>query len=479
MKVTITIDGKKVEVEQGLNLIEAARLINTKIPHYCYHRGLKPDGNCRMCLVQLEKSPKPVIACRTGAAEGMVVHTTTPEVQNMRRSVMEFLLINHPLDCPTCDQAGECKLQDYYMDYDLIPSRFREQKVKKNKMVDLGAGVMLDEERCIVCTRCVRFCQEVAKDEELYVQNRGDHSMVAAFPGKQMKNPYAGNTIDVCPVGALTSKDFRFKKRVWYLTGTPSICPGCSRGCSISIHHADRVVYRLKPRHNAHVNNFWMCDSGRYDYKFINENRRLKPAHRKNDVLSDCSREEAIQFLLDQANDLNPGDVAFIASAQESNQQINAFAAFAKEVFGTAQVFYSQNSPKEVYSDNILITPDKNPNRAHVQKLGLKPVSDIPNTVKAVMIQRNISNDDLSFLKQKNLTVLALFATNVTEVDGLAQVIFPIPTYVEQSGSFTNVDGRVQDFQMAFEPRGEARLIINYFMDLKQAFEQPKKAMAL
>ena len=237
--VTLTIDGKKVEAEAGTNIIEVAKSIGVEIPHYCYHPGLRPDGNCRMCLVQMEKAPKPVIACRTGATQDMVIHASTPEVKKMRQNVMEFLLVNHPLDCPTCDQAGECRLQDYYMQYDLIASRYEEEKVHKDKMVDLGSGVMLDEERCIVCTRCVRFCQDVAKTEELYVQERGNHSMVATFPGKKMTNAYAGCTVDVCPVGALTSKDFRFKKRVWFLKETNSICTGCSRGCNTSIHQAD------------------------------------------------------------------------------------------------------------------------------------------------------------------------------------------------------------------------------------------------
>ena len=317
-QVTLTIDDQTVQVEQGTNLIEAAKLINNEIPHYCYHPGLRPDGNCRMCLVELEKSPKPVIACKTGAQEGMVVRTKTAEVEKMRKSVMEFLLINHPLDCPTCDQAGECRLQDYYMDYDRIPSRYQEEKVNKDKMVDLGAGVMLDEERCIVCTRCVRFCQDVAQKEELFVQERGNHSMVATFPGEPMTNSYAGNTVDICPVGALTSKQFRYKKRVWYLSNTDSVCPGCSRGCTTKVYHEDQQVYRLKPRLNPDVNGYWMCDEGRYDIDFLNHNRRLKSAIQKDGQLVECGYDDAVAQFHKTMACYAKNEIALVASAQES-----------------------------------------------------------------------------------------------------------------------------------------------------------------
>lgn len=461
-KVTVTIDDKKLEVDEGTNLIEAAGLAGINVPHYCYHPGLRADGNCRMCLVQVEKIPKPAIACRTGAMEGMVVHTQTPEVKKIRESVMEFLLINHPLDCPTCDQAGECRLQDYYMDYDLIPSRYQEEKVHKDKMVDLGAGVMLDEERCIVCTRCVRVTQEVAKNEELYVQERGDRSMVATFPGKKMTSPYAGNTVDVCPVGALTSKDFRFKKRVWFLTETDSICPGCSRGCNISVHHADNQVYRLKPRFNPDVNKYWMCDFGRYDYKFVNENRRLRPGFRQKNKFTESSVEEALTQFNKNCAEFEPVEIAFVASALESNQEIDVFCAWARDKFDAKDIYYSKNDPKNPYHDDILITTDKNPNGAHVKKLGLKTLDQLPSHVKAVIIQKNLSEKDLKIIYERNLNVLALFSTNTTMLDEIAEVIFPIPTYAEQDGNFTNLDGKVQGFKRALTPRGEAKMLREY-----------------
>ncbi|MBF0106030.1 MAG: (2Fe-2S)-binding protein [Deltaproteobacteria bacterium] len=475
-KVKITIDGQEVEVAKGTNLIEAARAVGINIPHFCYHEGLSPDGNCRMCLVEVEKIPKPVIGCRTGATDGMVVRTNTGAVAKMRRSVMEFLLVNHPLDCPTCDQAGECKLQDYYMQYDRVPVRFKETKVHKNKMVDLGRGVMLDEERCVCCTRCVRFCREIAKKEELYVQQRGNHAMVSAFPGKPLTNHYAGCIADVCPVGAMTSKDFRYKKRVWFLSKTDSICPGCSRGCNITIEHEDKTVYRLKPRKNLDVNKYWMCDFGRYDYVFLNVNRRLKPARQESHSPVDCSYEDASGFLRASLSGLSFSEIAFIASAKESNENITAFADCAKDVFHADDVYYSKNDSLEPEADDILITADKNPNMAHVKKLGLKPVSAISAAVKVVLVQRDLCTADIKHLKDRGITIAALYATSHTIADHLSKTIFPIPTYAEQTGSFTNGDLRVQAFFKAFPPRGEARPVQEYLKDLHSLTVKLKRA---
>ena len=462
-QVTLKIDGQDVTVDEGTTIIEAAKKTGNEVPHYCYHPGLKPDGNCRMCLVKVEKFPKPMIACMTQVSPGMVVDTKSPEVEQMRRSVMEFLLINHPLDCPTCDQAGECRLQDYYMKFDRIPSRFKEIKVHKDKMVNLGAGVMLDEERCVVCRRCVRFCDEVAGVHELEVQARGDHSMVATFPGKKMSNPYAGNVVDICPVGALTSQDFRYKKRVWLLTRTESVCPGCSRGCNINIDHADiHRVYRLVPRHNPSVNNYWMCDAGRYDYKFINEHRRLKPGYQQRGQFMEASLEDTLRFLRRELALYKPEEIAFVASARESNEEIEAFAALARDTFSAGDVYFSKNEPDDSSHDNILITADKNPNMAHVKKMGLKPVSEISPRAKTLVVQRELGQNDLAWLKQKKLGVLILFSTNETPLDVMAQIILPLPTYAEQDGHFTNVNGLVQKFNQAFAPRGESMTVKSY-----------------
>jgi len=252
---TLEIDGRSVEVEAGTTVIQAAERAGIEIPHYCWHPGLSVSGNCRMCLVEIEKAPKLQIACNTVAADGMVVCTTSERTKAAQRSVLEFLLINHPIDCPICDQAGECKLQEYYMDYDRQRSRFPlPAKVKKAKAVPIGPHVMLDRERCILCARCTRFLDEITHTSELGIHQRGDHSEIRLAPGKVLDNAYSANVVDICPVGALTNRDFRFRARVWYLERTPSVCAGCAMGCNIEVYQREGRIYRFQPRANARVN---------------------------------------------------------------------------------------------------------------------------------------------------------------------------------------------------------------------------------
>ena len=281
----VTINGKELDAPEGINVIQAADMLGMEIPHYCYHPALTVVGNCRMCLVEIEKAPKLQIACNTKVTEGMVVHTNSDKAKAAQRAVLEFLLINHPIDCPVCDQAGECKLQDYYMDYDRQESRFPlRKKVKKGKAIDIGSDVMLDQERCVLCGRCTRFLDEVTKTSELAIFERGDHNRIDIFPGRKVDNNYAGNIIDICPVGALTEKDFRFRMRVWYLHRTPSVCAGCERGCSIDIYENHGKIFRYKPRHNPLVNGYWMCDEGRHSFKRMQtETRITSPLYQSGD----------------------------------------------------------------------------------------------------------------------------------------------------------------------------------------------------
>src|SRR4051812_6765074 len=266
----LTIDGVEVEVPAGTTIIQAADKLGINIPRYCYHPALPVAGNCRICMVEVEKQPKLQIACYTPVAEGMVVKTNSPKVLEVRKTVLEFLLVNHPVDCPVCDQAGECKLQDYYMEHGQYNSRLVDVKVKKEKKAfSIGPTIMLDQERCILCTRCVRFADNITKTHEFGVFDRGDHSELDVY--KPLENKYSGNVADICPVGALTDKDFRFKCRVWYLEKTKSVCPSCSMGCNVTVEwdkarpHAQKTarVMRLKPRLNPEVNDYWMCDNGR------------------------------------------------------------------------------------------------------------------------------------------------------------------------------------------------------------------------
>ena len=232
----VTIDGVEVEVAAGTNVLEAAKQAGIEVPHYCYHPGLSIAGQCRLCMVDIDRVPRPQISCNMTVADGMVVHTKTERVVETRRSVMEFHLINHPLDCPVCDQAGECWLQIYYMRHGLYDPRMADEKVHKPKALPLGPHVMLDAERCILCSRCVRFCDEITGTGELGIFHRGDHSEIGLFPGATLENKYSGNVIDICPVGALTDRDFRFQVRVWYLDSARSVCTGCARGCNVDVH---------------------------------------------------------------------------------------------------------------------------------------------------------------------------------------------------------------------------------------------------
>ncbi|MEN9579626.1 MAG: hypothetical protein RJA70_2635, partial [Pseudomonadota bacterium] len=295
-QVTLTIDDKTVSVAAGTNLVEAAKLASVEVPHYCYHARLSVAGNCRMCLVavgtpkrgpdgaflknaegELEIGflPKLQIGCATIATEGMVVRTRSPEVTKAREGVMEFLLINHPLDCPICDQAGECRLQEFATDYGRGESRFVELKVHKPKEVSLGPKVVLDNERCIMCSRCERFMREVAGQDCLGFSKRGSKVELTCYPGNEPNTNYDLNIVDICPVGALTSRDFRFRMRPWFLKETSSICSSCSTGCNITVSSRDREVFRLTPRDNDDVNQSWMCDYGRLNYRLTNDPSRL------------------------------------------------------------------------------------------------------------------------------------------------------------------------------------------------------------
>ena len=275
----VKINGKDFEVPTGKNLVDAAEDLGIEIPHYCYHPGLSIAGQCRMCYVEQPGNAKLQIACNMKCSDGMEVITDSPKVKDAVKWSLEFHLINHPIDCPICDQAGECGLQNYYMEVGKYSSEMREHKQNKQKVVDLGDKIVLDKERCILCGRCVRFTQEISKTSELGIYNRGDRSVIGTVNDAPMTDNYQVNTVDICPVGALTSKDFRFEQRVWFLKETDSVCNGCSAGCNLQTHHkSGKHIYRLKPRYNAEVNEYWMCDDGRPTYKTANYDQRLTAA---------------------------------------------------------------------------------------------------------------------------------------------------------------------------------------------------------
>src|SRR5262245_15327207 len=313
----ITIDDREIDVAERENLIDAAERHGVHIPHFCYHPGLTVAGNCRQCLVEVEGVAKPQIACNLPLKDGMKVRCSTPAIQEARRGVLEFLLLNHPIDCPICDQAGECRLQEYYMGHGLYDSRRNVDKVHKPKVVDLGPLVVLDAERCVLCTRCVRFCEEVAGVEELYVKERGHESEIVTFPGHQLENPYSGNVVDICPVGALLNREFRFRSRVWWLKQADNVCSSCARGCNIRVDHHWNKVQRLAPRPNPDVNRWWMCDRGRMDFHWYNEERQSEARLGGRDA----STRDALDALCERLKSADH-DVAVLLSPKLANEDL-------------------------------------------------------------------------------------------------------------------------------------------------------------
>jgi NADH-quinone oxidoreductase subunit G len=397
------------------------------------------------------------------------VLTNSPKVIEGRRGVLEFLLINHPLDCPICDQAGECGLQDYYMQYGLYRSRFQEEKVHKHKVVDFGPDVIYDGERCILCTRCVRFCDEITHTNELGLFHRGDTAEIATFPGKRLDNKYAGNTVDICPVGALTSKDFRFKIRVWFLKETTSVCPECARGCNINIHHHNGRVYRLKPRHNDDVNDTWMCDEGRFAYKAIHAETRLgQPQLRQGQALTPATWPEALQHTATVMQQ-HGGAVGILAAPQGTNEDLYLLARLARDVLRTSYVVLYPGAPG--YEDDILLRADKNPNTRGAQDMGLPAPTDAAGLAAlaqaieqgTVQVLYVIDTDlDAAFGAERaaqlaaRLDCLVVQSAHARPGYELAQVVLPSTVYAERDGTFTNFQGRIQRINAAIAPPGAA-----------------------
>jgi NADH-quinone oxidoreductase subunit G len=459
----IIIDDKPIEFKQGQTIIEAARDHGIEIPHFCWHPKLSVSGNCRICLVEVEKMPKLVIACSTLASEGMVVHTKSDKVIAAQNAVMEFLLINHPLDCPICDEAGECKLQDYAYKYGVGESRFVEEKVHKDKRVQLGPRVMFDGERCISCSRCIRFCDEIAKDPELTFIKRGDRVTIVTYPGEEMDNPYSMNTIDICPVGALTSRDFRFKARVWDMSSTNSVCVGCSRGCNTEIWVRNNEILRLTPRHNEEVNSYWMCDHGRLNtFKSVHADTRINsPQLRKEGQLVEVSWDEAINEVASKLKSFNKDQIAVIGSPNATCEDNYLTAKFARTVLQTGNLdFIRHNDPS--FADDILRTDDITPNSLGAELAGVQPsktglgIQGIINAIKEKKIKAlYLIEDDVvaSFPEFENaiagLELLIVHSTNHNRTTAFADIIFPASTFAEKNGTFVNVSGMIQRIRPA------------------------------
>lgn len=490
--IKLVIDGKSIEAPEGTTVLEAAKSAGIDIPHFCYHPRLSIAGNCRMCLVEIEGAKNPVISCKEQVAEGMVVRTNSDVIKKTRSDVLEFVLINHPMDCPICDQSGECKLQDYYFKYSLRPSRLRDKKVHKPKAQIIGPNVVLDSERCVECTRCVRFCEEIAGGHEIGLFERGDHSTIGvletpplckgrsggvdtdlpppspplrpcsgqAYKGGGLGNPYSLCTVDLCPVGALTSKDFRFKKRVWFLKGTPSICTGCATGCNVFIDHADSIVYRYRPRENEAVNRSWMCDAGRMTYKELcPENRVLKPHVLRGGESVVVEWKEALDEIAKLAKDGTAKEIVGILSARSSVEENEAFAKMCRDLFCASKLFWSGAEGDPSFADKILRDADRNPNTKGVQKIAKERVANLKMGAGYVILD-GLSNDDLLAVSESRPSWIVL-VTSLPPVDGghWADIILPKATHAEQEGTFINGRGIEQRTMKAFDPLPDSQTV--------------------
>ncbi|MCC6953159.1 MAG: (2Fe-2S)-binding protein, partial [Deltaproteobacteria bacterium] len=481
--VNLTIDGRAVSVPKGTNLIEAARLAGIDIPYYCYHPHLSVAGNCRMCQVKVEGQPKLTIACNTGATEGMVVKTqhSAPEVENAQRATLEFLLINHPLDCTVCDQAGHCKLQDYYYEYNTQPSRFIEDKQHKVKAEVLGPEVIYDGERCIVCTRCSRFCEEVTKTSELGVFNRGDKSVISVFPGRELNNPLSGTVVDLCPVGALTHRRWRFNTRIWYTNQKNSVCAGCSTGCNVNVAVRDGKIVHVKGRLNSSVNQEWMCDEGRYGFnRFQPEARAAGASVRTGSALAPSTIDAALQAASALAGTGN--DAAMFLSPLLTLEEGWVALQFAEKVMGITpgsgriamQIRTRELTPVEA----VLVSPDYAANARAATVLGLidgqlqdwrkilqAQYQNLLNQIRKEGVKRLLFVGDFSLLEddvdaelraalESAATVVAISprVPSAGGVERFAHVFFPGRTANEKGGIYVNGSGRLQRVRALLDP---------------------------
>jgi NADH-quinone oxidoreductase subunit G len=481
---TVEIDGRRVEVEDGVTVIQAAERLGIEIPHYCWHPGLSIAGNCRMCLVEIEKQPKLQIACNTRVTDGMVVSTQSERTKAAQRAVLEFLLVNHPIDCPVCDQAGECKLQEYYMDYDRQRSRVAlAEKVRKRKAIPIGPLVMLDQERCILCARCTRFLDEVTKTHELAIFERGNHCEVALAPGKTLDNPYAGNVIDICPVGALTSRDFRFRARVWYLRETPSVCGACANGCNVAVFHREGRIYRFQPRYNPDVNQYWMCDAGRLSWHAVaGEARLLEVLTRAGDRFAVADWPAALDVVARGLRDAGAGGVAVVASARTPNEELYLLRRLAARL-GASFVGVSW-SPPDARGDDFLVKADRNPNTRGLRSFGLDDRGGLEDVlagieadrVRALLLHRTdlVAWGDAPRVRRalERVPCVIVLDDHGHETAEYATVVLPIAAYLEADGTFTNHAGRVQRLHEAVVPPGAARAGWRTLAELLGRFEE-------
>lgn len=493
----IFIDGKKIETKAGKTIIEAAYENGMQVPHFCWHPELSVAGNCRMCLVEvgspkrsadgsveLDENNNPVIsyipklqiACGTPVSDGMYVNVNNAKVIEAQEAVMEFLLINHPLDCPICDEAGECKLQDYAFNHSNGESRFVETKNHKDKRQKWGPNVMYDAERCISCSRCIRYAQEVAKQDVLSFVQRGDHVTIKVADGEEFDNPYSMNVIEICPVGALTSPDFRFKSRVWDMSFNDSISFADSTGSNTKLGVRNNEILRVQPRTNMYVNKYWLSDDARLNhYDFVNQNRITEPMIRIDGKLEKVEWQDAIQETAIQINKFKPSEIFFLSSAKATNEDNYAFQKFARQVVKSNNIDFFSHIDKS-FEDNFLGVADRSPNsNGATEILGGSQssnykVNELADAISSgklkclIVMEEDFKHHEHIIEQLDKLELLVVMYYNHNAVTNKAHIVLAASTYAEIEGTYTNKDKRVQHFTPAIVTKENMR-----FMGLKMS----------
>ena len=489
--VNVQIDGVWHQFPKGMRMIEACRQARITVPHYCYHPKLSSPGNCRMCLVQMGMPPRPapgqepqrdengyeiigwmprpVIACANTVGENMGIRTSGELVEKCREGVMEFLLINHPLDCPICDQAGECRLQEQSVQHGRGVSRFVDMKVKKPKNVDIGPRIRLDDERCIMCSRCIRFMDEVVSDPVLGFTQRGTHTTLTVHPGRLLDSNYSLNTADICPVGALTSNDFRFQMRVWFLKETPTIDVNCGTGTNITVWARGNKIHRITPRQNDAVNSVWMPDSHRLNFHYIDSDARLTEPLVWSASVSPLNFvptpwKDAIADAAHRLRSVPPEQVAIIASGRMTNEELFLTRTLAAEI-GTHLISLV---PRSAEADTLLVAADRNPNTTGA-KLILNtetPFSQLNfirdsvrnGSIKALVVLGEDLVTDAGFTVDdlKQLAFLLQTSVLANPTAEAAHIVLPSAAFAEKRGSMVNLSGRLQRLNRAVELPGLA-----------------------
>ena len=498
-KVNVQINGKWYRFPKGTRIADACNSVGAHVPCFCYHPKLSVAGSCRMCLVEqgmpprlapgatptygedgylpIQWMPRAVIACANTVAENMGIRTDGKLTSEARRGVLEFLLTNHPLDCPICDQAGECKLQEYTTDYGSGTHRFTEDKTKKGKNISIGPRVNLDQERCVLCRRCVRFMKEIVGEEVLGVVGRGTHNAIACYPGTSLDSNYSMNVVDICPVGAMTSKDFRFKMRVWFLKSTPTIDVNCGTGTNINIWTREQQVYRITPRQNDEVNSCWMPDSHRLNYKYINGPERILTPMVKTDngaPQRPSTWDATLNMVVEQLHSCAPTETAIICSGRMTNEELYMVRALARQL-GVTKI---DIVPRKGENDGMLVSDDLNPNTNGAKLILGKNGSGL------TAIRRGIKNNSIRFLIALGEDVTQEAGLDAEDLESLdyilamshsenattkaADVVLPSVTFAEKYGTMINVAGRIQRLNKAIEPLGESRSDWSIFRDVSE-----------